>query len=255
MRLYINKTGSGIPVVLLHGFPLDHTIWNEILRSLSEKSTVITPDLRGAGKSVGGCHEFSLCDLAADVIETIADIGFESAIFIGHSMGGYVAIEIARMYPSKLRGLGLMASHIFGDSEEKVENRKRVIDAIYEVGIGEALKQMPKKLTQNPQVQKLCNDLINSTTPEYAIGALKAMAERKSAEDIWENLKCPRIIIAGRNDQIVPIGISRKMATMDKNIKLDVIDDAAHMPMLENPQMTVSSLMSFITQVSNASDL
>jgi pimeloyl-ACP methyl ester carboxylesterase len=210
--------------------------------------------LRGAGKSVGGSHEFSLCDLAEDVIETIADIGFESAFFIGHSMGGYIALEIARMYPSKLQGLGLMASHIFGDSEEKIENRKRVIDIIDDVGIGEALKKMPEKISQNPQVQKFCSDLINSTSPEFAIGALRAMAERKSAEDVWANLKRPRRIIAGRDDQIVPIGISRKMAAIDENIALDEIDDAAHMPMLENPQKTISSLMAFITQVSNVSD-
>jgi len=246
MLLNYSIDGSGIPLVLLHGYPFDHTLWKEVVPLLSKEAAIIAPDLQPDNRYLDSIAGFSINDLAANVIETISHIGYKRAIYIGHSMGGYVALEIARHHPENVLGLGLAASHIYGDSERKKVQRKNTMEIIREKGVSEALKSMPAALTGNANVQRYCLEKIQSINTDYAIAALKAMADRKPATDVWLNVDCPRCIIAGGSDQIVSISLCQKMASVEKNIHLYVIDSSGHMPMLENPQMTASSINNFL---------
>lgn len=107
--------GTGQPLVLLHGFPLDIGVWDAILPLLEHQYEIIIPNLRGFGKSESRTGEYSLSNMADDVADLLDHIGLEKSIIAGHSMGGYVALAFARSYPDRLLGLGLISSQVIAD--------------------------------------------------------------------------------------------------------------------------------------------
>ena len=107
INLAYTRRGQGIPLVLIHGFPLDHTSWDEVAPILENKFDVILPDLRGFGQSTTIESPYSMADMADDIARLLDDLGIEKAAIAGHSMGGYVALAFLKKYPQRVIGLGL----------------------------------------------------------------------------------------------------------------------------------------------------
>src|SRR5215218_4015337 len=121
------EQGTGTPLVLLHGFPLDSRIWREQIAALSDRFRVIAPDLRGFGQSKSD-DAFTMQSLADDVHALLADRGALPAILGGLSMGGYVALAYAKKYPSDLRGLALIDTKAEADTPEGKQGRQKMIE-------------------------------------------------------------------------------------------------------------------------------
>ena len=113
---YIRK-GTGVPLVLVHGYPLDHTIWNEVLPLLENDFDIILPDLRGFGSSDVIESQYKISDMAADIAGLLDQLGIEKAAIAGHSIGGYISLAFARAFPYHVAGLGLVASQALADPE------------------------------------------------------------------------------------------------------------------------------------------
>lgn len=249
MKLYFSEDGKGIPLILLHGFPFDHSIWDKVLDGLSIGIRAITPDLRGAGKSATDSQTFTIADMAADVVGLMDQLSILKAHIAGHSMGGYVALEIAFSYPDRTAGLALTASHIYADSPEKRASRLKLIAEIRQSTPAEMLAGMPKSLSQDKKVQAICGEYINRADTNGVIGSLHAMAERQSREVFWQESKMPKAVIAGENDQLIPFKTSRKVAALAVNCNLYQIEKAGHMPMLENPAVLTAALNDWISKL------
>ena len=249
MHLFYKKVGKGLPVMLLHGFPFDHTLWDQVVSLLSQNITIIMPDLQGFGKSALVNDNLSLRDLAEDVIALMNTLSIDEAVIFGHSMGGYVALEIARQKPEKLLGLGLIASHIFGDSQEKREARINTVALIKQNGVENALRGMPAKLSDDRESQVYGKKAIREVSDKTAITLMIAMAHRQAAEDIWKGTDCPKCIIAGRDDQFVTVKMSEQMAAASSEIYYSIIPNAGHMPMLEQPKLTAAAMSEFIDSI------
>ncbi len=176
--LAFERLGRGAPLVLIHGFPLDHSIWNEVTPMLIPTFDLILPDLRGFGESLSTIPTWTMTDLAADIASLLDHLGIESAFLAGHSMGGYVALAFARSHPRRVRGLALVASQTAADSPEKREDRLAQAEQIARDGISKTVAGMTTKLSSVRRVQKFVHSLMQNQKPAGLIGSLNAMAER-----------------------------------------------------------------------------
>ena len=118
--LFYNEQGQGTPVILLHGFPFNHTIWQPVMPLLAEHARLIMPDLRGFGQSPVTDGVYSMRLMAEDVVALMDKLGLEKAVLVGHSMGGYISLAFAQAYPNRLLGLGLVATQDSSDLPEKL---------------------------------------------------------------------------------------------------------------------------------------
>ena len=246
MVLFHIVHGSGTPLVLLHGFPFDHRIWDGVIEALEKGIRVIAPDLRGHGRSMITKSDHSITDMAADIIELMDQLQIREAVIAGHSMGGYVALEIVRNFPERVTGLVLISSHIFADTLEKKQSRLEDIDKIMRQGAYAVLANMPNMLTHDDKAKNLCRFAVERMDSNGAMGALHAMANRTTSEDVWKALNIPTMVIAGSDDQLIPIEKSRGFASLSKISTLEEIDGAGHMPMLKAPDKVAMALVRLI---------
>lgn len=163
-------------------------------------------------------------------------------------MGGYIALEIARIFPERVSGLILIASHIYADSLEKKQSRFTAADEIMTRGVQVIFADMPKKLTHNENIRIICWDAVAKMNSNGAMGALHAMANRGSSEFVWKTLAIPTMVIAGSDDQIIPIEKSRKIAGMPNHNAFEEIEGVGHMLMLEAPKFVAKALLKFINK-------
>ena len=144
------KIGNGPAVILVHGFGEDGNIWKNQEEILSEKYTLILPDIPGSGGQSDLLsekdHPVQISDYAESIKEIIDEEKLESFILIGHSMGGYIALAFAEKYPGILKALGLFHSSAFADSEEKKATRTKAIEFIHEHGSEAFLKNKHSRI-------------------------------------------------------------------------------------------------------------
>jgi 3-oxoadipate enol-lactonase len=242
LQIAYTRQGKGTPLVLLHGFPLDHTIWKTVIPELEKDFNLVVPDLRGFGESSIPQAPYLLSDMAEDMATLLDDLGIKEAAIVGHSMGGYVALAFAHLFPTRLLGLGLVASQVLADTPERKAGRQQEADHILAHGVTDLADSMAEKLTTVPNIQAELRELILKQSPESAAGALRAMAERPDSTGILATLDLPVVIIHGQADRLVPIETARKAQALAMKGTLVEVEEAGHMPMMEAPQTTVEAL-------------
>ena len=127
IRLAYDRRGKGRPLVLLHGYPLDHRLWDEVVPLLEDQFDLILPDLRGFGGSSTVDAFYTMEDIASDIAGLLDFLGIQKTAIAGHSMGGYVALAFARLYPERVTGLGLVSSQVLADTPAKREDRIQLV--------------------------------------------------------------------------------------------------------------------------------
>jgi 3-oxoadipate enol-lactonase len=246
IELAYERRGNGTPLVLIHGYPLDHTIWDKVMPLLENDFDLLLPDLRGFGESAAPRTGYLLTDMAADIAALLDSLGIEKAVIAGHSMGGYVALAFVHAYPQRALGLGLVASQARADPPERKTVRYQEAEHILAHGVGEVAASMSVKLTADPALQAALRALILHQRPKGLAGALRAMAERPDATPFLAEFDFPVTIVHGLADGLVPIERAREMKRLVKNSYLVEVEDAGHMPMLEAPQVTAKILKTLL---------
>lgn len=242
MKLAYTRQGQGTPLVLIHGYPLDHSIWDEVAALLHGTFDLILPDLRGFGASAASTEPCTMADMASDLAELLDTLGLQQAALAGHSMGGYVALAFARAYPARLRGLGLVASQVLADKPEGREARYKTAATVAENGVGVVAEAMTPKLSTDAKVQARVRGLIEQQTPAGVIGALQAMAERLDSTELLPSLQMPVVLIHGDADVLIPIDRAHEVQTAVPQARLFTLAGVGHMPMLEAPQQVADAL-------------
>jgi pimeloyl-ACP methyl ester carboxylesterase len=257
MRALINQINlgfeslgkNGIPIVLIHGFGLDRSIWKDMVSCCMGEANVILPDLRGHGESdvTGGMYSMSL--LAADIVGLLDHLGIEKAIVCGHSMGGYVTLAIADQYPDRLAGLGLITSKAEGDSTDKRSGRYALVQAVREKGSTALAESLAPRISKYPDVIEKSAQIINNTNPHGIVGSALGMAERPDRTELLSQIICPVLVLAGEQDQLIPLYYAQEMANQLPNVHFVTIKGAGHMPMVECPEITAMSLLALRDEV------
>lgn len=241
-KLSYEIVGKGDPLVCLHAYGLDHTEWMQVAGILKEDFTLILPDIRGHGDSPSPTREYSMLDLAGDVIVMLDQLEINQAYYAGHSMGGYIMLSLAKRYPERVAGLALVASHAYTDSPEKIQSRLDAIEKVKLHGPLEVLSGMPDLLSAVPNVREFCREKIKRMDSFGVMGVLAAMAHREDSMDFLKTFNKPIGIIAGKDDRFIPLETSREMNGLLKPKMYVELDDCGHMPMMENPEAVAQAL-------------
>ncbi|MFZ5908606.1 MAG: alpha/beta fold hydrolase [Chloroflexota bacterium] len=242
ITLAFTRHGKGTPLVLVHGYPLDHTTWDEVVPHLEDDFDLILPDLRGFGESEALETPYTLTDMAGDLAALLDHLGIQQACMAGHSMGGYIALAFARAWPGRLRGLGLVASQALADTPERRRARYESAAVVMRDGVGQVAETMSAALTPVARVQAFVRDLIAAQRPAGAAGALKAMAGREDSTPILSSFQFPVVVVHGDADALVPAERAREVKAALSQAWLVELPGVGHMPMLEAAGATAEAL-------------
>ncbi|HVO43558.1 MAG TPA: alpha/beta fold hydrolase [Aggregatilineales bacterium] len=259
VALHFTEKGQGTPIVLIHGFPLSSAIWTEQQVALSDHYHVITPDLRGYGQSPAPDGPHSMDVHAADVLALLDTLNIPKAVIIGHSMGGYVTLAAWRLAPERFLGLGLVSSQAVGDTPEASQGRFQMAEAIFIKGSAAAADAMiprffPASLPDDEAgiVEQVRNIILN-TRAAGLIASLKGMAARPDSTPDLSGITVPVLILTGDNDQIIPPARAEAMAAQIPNVMLVNVEEAGHVPMLEQPHATTMAIRNFLATIGHVS--
>lgn len=242
IELAYTRQGKGNPLVLLHGFPVDHHIWDEIIPLLENKCDLIIPDLRGFGGSTTVNAPYTMDDFASDIAGLLDQLGIKNAALAGHSMGGYVALAFARLFPDRVAGLGLVASQTLADPPERKEGRYKTAADVAEKGIGVVVDAMTTKFTADPRLQAFARQNMEKQGPAAYIGALKAMAERLDSTPLLADMDYPVVVVHGDADMLIPVERGREVKDAVAHAQYVELKDTGHLPMLEAKEETARAL-------------
>ncbi|HJQ14198.1 MAG TPA: alpha/beta hydrolase [Anaerolineales bacterium] len=242
IQLAYERRGNGTPLVLLHGFPLDHHLWDEVAPLLEDTFDVILPDLRGFGASTAIDAPSSMDDYASDIASLLDDLNIQKAAIVGHSMGGYVALTFARLYPERVRGLGLVSSQVLADTTERKEGRYKSAADVEASGIGSVVEAMAPKFTNDEKLQSYARASMERQPPAAYMSALKAMAERADSTSLLSSFLFPVVVIHGEADALIPVNRAREVKAALPQTHLVEISGAGHMPMMEAKEKTAEAL-------------
>jgi 3-oxoadipate enol-lactonase len=244
INLAYARHGKGTPLVLIHGYPLDHTSWDEVASLLEKEFDVILPDLRGFGQSTTVDTPYTISVMADDLAGLLDHLGIEKVALAGHSMGGYVALAFAKKYPQRVSGLGLVSSQAVADSPEGKDRRYHTAADVAEKGLDVVVEAMTPKLSADASVQAFVRDVIGKQSKSGVIGALKAMAEREDLMPYLSSATFPVLLIHGNADVLIPIERATEIKAVLPSAQLVELQGAGHMPMMEFPNETAEELKS-----------
>lgn len=242
IRFAYERRGTGSPLVLLHGYPLDHHLWDEVAPLLADTFELILPDLRGFGESSTVDSFYTMEDIASDIAALLDHLEIQKTAIVGHSMGGYVALAFARLYPERLTGLGLVSTQVLADPPDRRDGRYKSAAEVADKGIASVVETMTPKFTADPQLQKFARENMERQQPAGYIGALKAMAERVDSTPLLATLHVPVVIVHGDADSLIPIDRAREVQAALPDAHLVEIRGAGHMPMMEDKEKTAEAL-------------
>jgi pimeloyl-ACP methyl ester carboxylesterase len=252
---YDETASARAPVVLLHGFPLDRTVWSQQACGLADEFSVIAPDLRGFGDSATRPGPSTMDAYAQDVAGLLEHLGVRSAVIGGVSMGGYAAFAFLRRFPNRVRALVLVDTRAGADSADAKKARDEAIALVRAEGVAPLAERMlPKLLTPRtlegdaPLVARL-RTMIASQSVDGVVGALTAMRDRPDSTAMLATIAAPTLVVCGEEDALIPPSESRAMAAAIPGARLESIPHAGHLPNFERPAEFNAVVAGFLAEL------
>jgi 3-oxoadipate enol-lactonase len=256
---YIDR-GEGVPIVLVHGFPLDHTMWNSQIEALADRARVIAPDLRGFGQSPLGVVDpqrgITMEQYADELVELLDTLSIrEPVILAGFSMGGYIAWQFVRKYADRLRALIQCDTRALADSDDARAGRLKMAENVAAWGSSRVAEMMgpklfsPRALETQPKLMAELRSVV-SRTPLTAIAAAQfGMAARPDVSADLPAIRLRTLILVGELDAISPPAEMRAIADAIPDAAFAIIPNAGHMTTMENPAAVNEALVAFLTTI------
>lgn len=252
LRLRYTRTGGGEPVVLIHAFPMDHTLWDAQVRYLEERSyLLIAPDLPGFGQSTES-QGWRLAEVAAALLEIAETEGMDRFGAVGLSMGTYAALELYRQAPDRVASLVLANGRARADNDAEREARTRLIARIRTEGLAVLDEVMLPRLVRpgtNLKLGERIRQTMHRNTPEAIAHAVEALRERADSTPLLAHIKCPVLVIAGSDDPITTAADCRELADAIPGAEFVEIPDAGHLSNLDNPAAFNEAVGTFLDSV------
>jgi pimeloyl-ACP methyl ester carboxylesterase len=254
MLLTYDDDGPGPVVVLLHGFPLDRTIWHAQRTSIGAIYRVIAPDLRGFGHTAAPESGYTMDAMAGDVVELLDALQITEPIVLGGlSMGGYVALALMARHPERVRALMLMDTRATADTPEVAQNREALARQVEATGRSRPVVEsmLPKLFSETTRERR--SELIppvhaamERVSTRAIVGSLRGMAARPDRTAELARITVPTLVLGGADDVITPPDEIRKLAAALPNAQLAIIPDAGHLAPLENPGAANDAILKFL---------
>lgn len=251
MAYHVQGRGD-IPLVLLHGFPLDKRMWEPQVKGLAQEFRVVTPDLRGHGESQATPGPYTMELLADDVKGFLDALKLQRVILGGFSMGGYVAFAFYRKYAERVQSLLLLDTRPQPDSDDGRRGREEMAQLAEREGAAPIAERLiPRLLTAETvanrrDVVDRVRRMIVECSVQGIAGDLRGLALRRDCMDLLPLMKAPTLIVVGEQDVITPPAESELMASKIPNATLVKIPRAGHLSNLENPEAFTGAIHDFL---------
>jgi YbgC/YbaW family acyl-CoA thioester hydrolase len=249
--LAVEVRGEGAPILFIHGFPFDRTVWRHQLAGLSRWKR-IAPDLRGAGASSAPVDGYSVARYADDIVQVLDALGIERAVMCGLSLGGYILFELLRRHPGRVRAAVFCSSKAAADSAEARRGRDEMAALAEREGSGAVAERLLPQLlaavtvAAQPDVVAHVREMIQRTPVLGLVGALRALRDRPDSTPMLGAIGVPSLVVAGQDDRIAPADGLRAMAQAIPGAQFAVIPAAGHLAPLEQPLATSRALADFL---------
>ncbi len=248
-----NDAGDGvIPVIFIHGFPFDKSMWNQQMEALQKGNRVIAYDIRGFGKSTSGLKKATIDLFAEDLVGFMDVLHVDKAIVCGLSMGGYIVLNAAYRFANRFTALILSDTQCIADTAEGILKRKESIKLIQDGGMEQFAEAFiskiftPVTIAEQKNVVQQVRVVMLQTAAVVIVSTLNALAEREEVCSGLNKLTLPVLILCGKEDQITPLAQSELMNKQFVNSNLQIIENAGHMSNLEQHALFNGILSSFI---------
>jgi len=250
MDIAFEEQGSGPPLLLLHGFARDHTVWRPPAESLKERYRLLIPDLRGMG---GSRHPdpgspITMAQLADDAAALLDALGVRAAAAAGFSMGGYVLLQLLRRHPGKVSAAGFVGTRASADSPEKQAERLEQNRLVLKEGTSPMARDYVKRLfspgfaAANPHIVEETFQNFASQDPASVALLNDAMRRREDMTPWLGEIECPCTVIGGTEDKLVAPDAMAALHGKLRNSALEMIQGAGHMLPVETPDRVVAAL-------------
>jgi len=255
VQLFAEELGTGTPLVLVHGFPLDRTSWSEVAKLLAADARVVLPDLRGFGRSPVTEGVYSMELLAEDLAALLDRLSIDQAILAGHSMGGYVTLAFARAFPERLAGLALVTSHAIEDAPDRKESRNKLAEEVENRGVEAVIEATLARYSPYPEVLERTRALMLQANPRAVSAALRGMAIRPNLTGLLPSIHVPALVIGGEADELITLQRAQETARLLPQGELVMIPGGGHMVMWERPDLVADALRRLVWRVNRGDQL
>ncbi len=248
--IFYTDQGSGFPVILLHGFLENHSMWSPFLKQLTLSYRVICIDLLGHGNTecIGYVH--SMEDMAEAVNAVISHLDINTAQLIGHSMGGYVGLAFAKAHPQKTTALCLLNSTPEQDSKERKELRKRAIvmaKTQYNQLVRMSFVNLFDKITKEQhslEIKKAIREALKTPIQGF-IAAHSGMSNRDDFVAFFKTSTFKTGMVLGKNDWI--INAEKHLVDYESHVDFFKLIDSGHMSHISKKNDTNNALLHFLS--------
>lgn len=255
VELALQESGTGLPLVLLHAFPLSSAMWLEQREALGARCRVLTPDLRGFGASALGADEPSLDACADDVITLLDRLGLDRVVLGGLSMGGYAAMALLRRYPGRVQALLLADTKASADPGPARDNRLRIAETVTRDGtkvlIDDVLPALLGRTTTatRPHVTARVSSFVQAAPPPAVAWAQRAMAARPDSFEVLRATDVPALVVVGEEDALSPVPDAEAMVDALPQGNLVVLAAAGHLSAVEVPDAFAAAVNGWLDRL------
>lgn len=256
-QLAYKSAGEGLPVVLLHGFCENKSIWDGFIDELAKSWRVYAVDLPGFGDNEPISQPLTIADMAESLYHFLQTQGIEQCVMIGRSLGGYVALAFGEKFQQRLLGLGLFNSTSYSDSLEKKQGRTKSIEFVEKYGVDEFVEEFLTPLFYEGRRKELHGsirrvvDAGKQTPKPTVIEVIKAMRDRKDRSKVLEKAPYPVLFISSKNDTAVNFTTSVNQFWLPADATIHVLSNTGHMALLERPKETLQMVRHFMEDIQN----
>ncbi|MFV7235142.1 alpha/beta fold hydrolase [Flavobacterium sp. ZB4R12] len=247
-----SDTGKGTAIVLLHGFLENKDMWDFYIPEFAKKNRVITIDLLGHGESECLSYVQTMEDNADAVHAVLSELRIRKAIFVGHSMGGYVALAFAELYPENIKGFVLLNSTARADSKERKINRNRAIKAAKQsfmnfvsLSIANLFSESNRERLSS-EIERVKKEALK-TPLQGIVASLEGMKIRKDREVLLHLTPYPKLLILGEKDPVLNYEETKEQIE-NTTVQLVSFPDG-HMSHIENQEELLKVLLTFFKSI------
>ncbi len=254
-RLFYQVQGAGVPLLLIHGFPLSGELYRGQLAELSNELKVITPDLRGFGKSTTPDANGSIVTYAHDILALMDHLKIERAIIGGHSMGGQVTLELYKEAPQRFLGMMLIDTNPSAPSTIEAGEFNAFSAQVQQIGVPSIVPILTPQMLSggyratNPAGTAVMSDILAEGSVDGVAAGGQALATRGDYNALLPTITVPTLVLVGLNDNIYSYEVSELTRVAIPFSRLVVIPPAEHAPMFEKPLQTDLAIAEFAGRI------
>ncbi len=242
LEVAYEESGSGPPLLLLHGFSLDHTIWKAQVEALEGSYRVLRPDMRGMGKTSHAGGGITIEMMADDMAAFLGALNINAAAVAGFSMGGYVLLQMAIRHPLMVRACAFVSTRATGDSEEgrraRLQQMRIVIDEGMENFSAHFLPKLfsPGYASTHPLAVEATRKIVTSQIPGHVASLIDANRQREDMTPRLSEIAVPCLVFGGANDALISVGDMESLHQGLNDSVYEMVEGAGHMTPLESAE-------------------